>query len=102
MALVRRGAPNQRAMLDAVVKQARDDDKPAGRPLSREDRAVWALRYLDANADISPCVYARALGVDRKTARTDLGALVARGLVAVSGATTSRRYTLRRDEARTG
>ncbi len=103
VALTRRAALDRRAVIGAAAAQRRGDGAMlAGRSLSREARAAWALQYLAINAEISPRAYVRATGVDRKTAWTDLGVLVKRGLVRASGATTNRRYALCRDDARTG
>ncbi len=66
-----------------------------GVPASPEERAAWVLRYVRMAGAISPGLYGAALGVDRRTARRDLQALVARGLIVAQGTTRDRRYTLR-------
>jgi hypothetical protein len=47
---------------------------------------------------LSPRAYVEAVGIDRKTALTDLHGLAERGLIQAQGTTTDRRYTLPRED----
>jgi hypothetical protein len=73
--------------------------RPAVRRMSQEERTQWVLSCLRNGGLISPSVYARTTGVDRRTALRDLQALVGRGLITAYGTTKDRRYALRPGQA---
>jgi hypothetical protein len=81
-----------------TLPRAPEEDVPVPRRVSPEERAAWVLSYLRTVGAISPGPYGSAMGVDRRTARRDLQALVARGLIVAQGTTKDRRYTLRSAE----
>jgi len=70
---------------------------PGRRRLSPEERQAWVLNYVRTVGPLSPRDYVATVGIDRKTALTDLRALAERGLLQAHGTTTDRRYTLRDD-----
>jgi len=73
--------------------------EPGRRPaMSRGERHAWVVNYVRTVGPLSPRDYVAAVGIDRKTALTDLRALEERGLLHAQGTTTDRRYTLRPDE----
>ncbi len=87
----RPAAGTQQAGL-GTAPRAPAEDGPALRGGSAQERAAWVLNYLRTVGAISPGRYATALGVDRRTARRDLQALAARGLIVARGTTRDRRY----------
>ncbi len=70
---------------------------PDRQRLSPEEQQAWVLNYVRTVGPLSPRDYVAAVGVDRKTALTDLRILAKRGLLHAHGTTTDRRYTLRND-----
>jgi ATP-dependent DNA helicase RecG len=73
-------------------------EQRAARRVSPSERQDWILNYIRTVGPLSPRAYVEAVGIDRKTALTDLRALAERGLIQAQGTTTDRRYTLAREE----
>jgi len=82
---------------EAEPATAMQSGTPGRRHLSPEERQAWALNYVRTVGPLSPRDYVAAVGIDRKTALTDLRVLAEQGLLQAHGTTTDRRYTLRND-----
>jgi predicted HTH transcriptional regulator len=78
--------------------QPRTPEAQPVRRLSRHEREEWILNYVRTVGPLSPRAYVEAVGIDRKTALTDLHGLAERGLIQAQGTTTDRRYTLPRED----
>jgi ATP-dependent DNA helicase RecG len=84
---------------DPAAQSARAEVAHVSQPVRRSlaERQTSVLEYLRTVGPLSPGAYAAALGIDRKTALTDLRSLAERGLIEAHGTTTDRRYVLKRD-----
>jgi len=58
------------------------------------------LHHLRTIGPLSLREYVAAMGIDRKTALTDLRTLAERGVIEAQGTTTDRRYAVRLDEVK--